>query len=101
MRRHVLGILALILLGLGGYFYYFPRPGGTQQFIHASCIRLGMILLAIWLAYPEIRRIPRWMYRVLLLAAGVVIVQPKAIVIILPALLIIWLLRPRSPDGNR
>ena len=96
MRRHVLGILAIGFLALGGYFYIWPPLEGHKQFVHGSSMRIGIVLMAMWLAYPEIRQIPRWMYTVLFMAAAIVMIQPKAILVVIPALLVIWLLRKKN-----
>ena len=100
MRRHVTGIVAFLLLSLGAYFLIWPPSAGQGQLLSGACIRLGMVLFAIWLAYPQVQKIPRWMYGLVLLAAAVVLVFPKAIIYIIPAMPAIWFLRPRNAENR-
>jgi hypothetical protein len=64
MRRSALGIIAAVLLLLGG-ISAFGGPGGeaAQQF-SGVCIKSGLVLGALWLALPQITatlaRAPRW-----------------------------------------
>lgn len=65
MRRNLLGIVAALLLLVGGVSA-FGGPGGesAQQF-SGVCIKSGLVLGALWLALPQIlaliARTPRWL----------------------------------------
>jgi hypothetical protein len=64
MSRNVLGVLAAILLVLGA-ITAIAGPGGTSASTFAGgCIRVGLVLGALWLALPQIRamiaRTPGW-----------------------------------------
>jgi hypothetical protein len=54
MRRNLLGIVAALLLIVGG-ISAFGGPGGesAQQF-SGVCIKSGLVLGALWLALPQI-----------------------------------------------
>jgi hypothetical protein len=63
------------------------------------CLRVGTLLLAIWLAYPQLHRISPIMLVSSLVGAIVVVCRPRLIVIVVPILVAIWFLRPRSPPS--
>ena len=96
MRRHALGIISVVLLILGVYFFVWPPSAAAQQWLHGSCIRIGLVMLAVWLAYPHLVRIPKWMVGGLLVGMAVVAVRPKLVVLVIPLLVAFWLLRPRT-----
>src|SRR5215510_1429249 len=64
MSRNALGIIAALLLLMGGITAVFG-PGGTSATGFAGgCIRVGLVLGALWLALPQIqaavKRLPGW-----------------------------------------
>jgi len=65
MRRTTLGIIALLLLLVGG-ITFFNGPGGNSAWgFSGVCIKSGLVLGALWLALPQIQsmagRLPRWL----------------------------------------
>lgn len=62
MRRHVLGIIALVLLVLGGITLVSGPGGSSAMGFAGSSIKAGLVLGALWLALPQIeataRRLP-------------------------------------------
>jgi hypothetical protein len=64
MNRNALGIIAAILLFLGGVTVLFGPGGGNASGFAGGCIRVGLVLGALWLALPQIfstfARLPRW-----------------------------------------
>ena len=63
MRRTTLGIIALLLLTVGG-LAWFNGPGGASAWgFSGVCIKSGLVLGALWLALPQIQalaaRVPR------------------------------------------
>ena len=59
IRRHILGTLALLLLLTAAYGWIAHRSAEneTHRFIFSSCQRIGLVLGAAWLAYPQLARI--------------------------------------------
>jgi len=89
MRRALLGILSLVfLMGAGGIFL----SGLAQEHTLALsvCLRMGIVLGAMWLAYEQvheiIRRTPPWVMGGAALGLLVVVVRPRAIVAVGPLL---------------
>lgn len=64
MSRKALGIIAALLLVIGA-ITAISGPGGTNANAFAGgCIRVGLVLGALWLALPQIqtavKRLPGW-----------------------------------------
>ncbi len=78
-------------------FYFFPPQSPWAQQLEASCWRLGAILLVLWVAYPDVRRMPAWFWLMLPLVIAVLVFRPKWFVILLPVLIAIALLKPKRP----
>jgi Na+/phosphate symporter len=104
MRRHIIGILALLLLTFGLWQIFFSTDSSSAlSFIGNSGIRIGLVLAALWLAFPEVKRVakfiesmPSWFFYLSLAAlfAAGVIKHPAAILLIVPVLFLMWMLKP-------
>lgn len=55
MRRKTLGILALLLLAVGIIAAFRGPPDGSARGFAGGCIRVGLVLGALWLAWPQIQ----------------------------------------------
>jgi hypothetical protein len=108
MRRHLLGIVALVLIlaGIIGMIvgYSSVRPWGMEDAAGVG-LRTGLVLGALWIAYPQLvqlaKRFPKWLYAVIAMAASVVAFGPRSLIFIIPAILLLgalqvgaWLLKP-------
>lgn len=99
-RRHAMGCIAAILLAVGIVFSIYPPGQAAAQFLQGSCIKSGLVLGAAWLAYPQLNRLPGWLFSsliVFLIAAAarprVVMALSRYAVFLLPLFFAIWLLR--------
>jgi len=65
MNRNLLGIIAAILLLLGGITHFFGPGGNSASGFAGGCIRVGLVLGALWLPLPQIlapaARMPGWL----------------------------------------
>lgn len=65
MSRNALGVIAAVLLVVGGVTAVNGPPGGSTAGFAGGCIRVGLVLGALWLALPQIRstlaRLPGWL----------------------------------------
>jgi hypothetical protein len=65
MRRATLGILALFLIVLGFIVAWRGPEDGSAVGFAGGCVRVGLVLGAIWLAWPSmmaaIKRVPGWL----------------------------------------
>ena len=78
MSRKSLGIVAVLLLVLGLIIAFRGPEDGSGKAFAWGCIRVGLVLGALWLAFPQI-----------------VAVFKKA-----PAWLLSWFLKPGKPGDN-
>jgi len=93
MQRQILGVLALVLVIAG---LIFSLEGGPRQDLAGFCLRIGLILGAIWLALPDLSRPGAgWMLAALGIFAFVVARWPKLTIYAGVFLLALALLRPR------
>jgi hypothetical protein len=97
MNRYTLGVVALLLLIVGGFIAVRHPEGGAA--FSGACVRIGMVLGAAWLAWPQIaglwNKTPRW----LLIATGIgiliCVVQPLWALAAIPVLAGLWFLAPK------
>ena len=113
MRRLFIGICSLVLIIAGAVVWTQGASANHHvQVTAAGCVRAGLLLGAVWLAWPQTaelyERVPRWVGMTLLGCLLVVVFRPKLIVIVAPllaALLVLhWLgllLRPAKSKKPR
>jgi hypothetical protein len=104
VRRNLLGVIGLLSLAVGIYFYVRPPDVASVEFVQGSCIKSGFVLLAAWLAFPQLDRMPGWLFAVLVGGLLTVAVRPRLVIValraglyVLPVLALIWLLRRLAP----
>jgi hypothetical protein len=113
MRRILIGILALLFLGAAGAIYL---RGVTDEnmFFLSVCQRVGLVLGAMWLSYEQVLKIsqrsPPWLLGCIGFALLVIVIRPKAILIVAPLLALVallqffgWLFKPlpNPPKATR
>ena len=69
--------------------------------IEAACWRMGTLLTVLWLAYEELRRLPRWLFGVLLATAVIAAIKPKTLLLAVPIIVGLAILRPRFGRPRR
>jgi hypothetical protein len=113
VRRHVLGVIALLLLTAAVVLLLGVPQGldaNLRKMYGSICLRAGLTLGAAWLAFRQVSTLlascsPRLMVT-LALGSLVVIVRPKALpfILLLVAIVVVlevlgWMLKPlRSGD---
>ncbi|NQU23175.1 MAG: hypothetical protein HQ567_18000 [Candidatus Nealsonbacteria bacterium] len=99
-RRHAIGILAIVLLPAGIYLALQPIQGdGLLVGLDAACMRVGALMAVLWLAYPQIHRLPAWIWAAIPALVIVLARWPKWFFVALPIVIALVILRPRN--GNR
>jgi len=96
MRRHIIGILAILMMIGSGLYLFLPGAGDESTPMMAACYRMAIVLSLMWLAYPELERMPWWIW---VIVPGVLVVlawRPRLIPIAVPILILIGILRPRK-----
>lgn len=88
LRRLLVLALALILL-IGGGLGKWYEGADSIPFASAAMIRIGLVLGALWLAWPSLRRPARWLPPgaavIGVIALAVVAAQPRLIIVAIPA----------------
>ncbi len=95
MRRHVIGILALLLL-LGAVACWMRAWGRDCPQLEAACWRVGALLAVLWLAYDEVHRLPAWLFGVVPVLLVILALRPRWFLFFLPLLLLLAFVWPRS-----
>jgi hypothetical protein len=90
MQRHILGIVAIVVLAVGAVTY-----GGDDAAVAGTCLRIGAVLALLWLAMPQLRDVPVWILGAVGVALLVVLRWPKLLWAVVPLAVVLWLLRPR------
>jgi len=98
MRRHAIGIIALVLLLLAVVFWIWPPPWSGDLFARGAFVRVGAIMAALWLAYPEVKRLPPWLLAAIPLLLVILAVRPRWFLIALPIVIALAILRPGMPS---
>lgn len=103
IRRHVMGLAGLVLLTTGICLWIWPLESATGAFWHGSSVKSGLVLLAAWLAFPQLQRLPNWILTSIVVFALAAAIRPRVVIalarvawVFVPILVVIWLLRPRQ-----
>jgi hypothetical protein len=88
-RRIALGIVAAILLVTSALMTFWPGQSGTASFAASASGRIGLVLAALWLAWPSLQRPASWLppgiVVLCVLALAVIAAQPRLVVVAVPA----------------
>lgn len=95
-RRDTLGAIAGVLL-LAALIMWVSAPNSAViRSVVGVCLRVGLLLAALWLALPQItaifERYPRWVWMTLAVAALVLLLIPSVLQLLIPLALIIAVL---------
>lgn len=95
-RRHAIGILALVLLTLGVVLYFTTdRTSSALNDLEAACLRIGPILVVIWLAYEQLKRIPVWLWCTLPVLLLALATRPRMLLVLVPLVVAAAILKPK------
>ena len=100
MRRHLIGIIALLLLVGGVVFWIWPPRGSWQGQLEAACWRVGALAAVIWLAYEQVQRMPAWFWVSLPALVVVLAKWPRWFLLAVPIVLALAILKPRVGKGR-
>ena len=93
MQRTAVGLIALVLLASAAACYLFGVESPAYQ---SAFGRVGVILALLWLALPELVRVRgKFVWGLLAVAVGVVILRPKLAPLVLLFCVVYAVLRPR------
>jgi hypothetical protein len=113
MRRRLLGVISLLLV-IGGILGTSFLGGSQTQLdtFFDACVRSGIVLGALWLAFPKLIelsvKVPPWLLGAMLLGGLVVAIRPRYLVIVAPLVAALigmhflgWLFRPIPKKSRR
>ncbi len=99
LQRHLIGVLGLALIGGAIYYLVFPPTSEFHSMFEAACRRMGIFCVLLWLAYPELSRLPSWLALTIPFVTAVIVFRPRYALVLVPLILLILFLRPRRPGS--
>ncbi len=93
--RYAVGLIAILLLGTGSLLLVLDLEDYSER-IGGPCLRVGILMSLVWLAEPQLRRLPWWLPLGVIALAVLLALRPKLFPIGLIFLVALWLLRPRG-----
>jgi hypothetical protein len=107
-RRLSMGVSGSLLLLTGIGLAIWPAAGDASGFWQGTAVRTGLVLLAAWLAWPQLDRLPNWVLLTIVVTLLILAARPRLFlallrygVVILPLLLALWWLSPRRHSARR
>lgn len=89
-RRVLVLVIAIVLLLTYGVVSWRFGNQGSAKFVAAATGRIGLVMGALWLAWPSLRRPASWLppgFAVIgVVALAVLAAQPRLIIVAIPAL---------------
>ncbi|RCS55954.1 hypothetical protein DTL42_00760 [Bremerella cremea] len=97
LLRNQIGIVALVMLVAAAGIWLFHGDDSAYLPIQGSLLKVGLVLGAVWLAFPQLSKLPIWLATFAVGSVLVVVLFKKAAIVVIPLLVVVWLLRPRPP----
>lgn len=95
IRHHLIGVIALVLLATGVAVWWHPLPWPWYESLKAACFRLGPFLAVLWLAYPQVKKLPPWLVWTVPLLVALLVLRPRWFLLALPVVVLLAILQPR------
>ena len=98
LHRPTIGAVAVLLL-LGSVALAVWYPSEASQLWMSACLRVGLVMGLLWLAYPQLSQLRPWLIAVIvaIVFAGLLLArQPRVLLIAVAILVVIMRFRPRS-----
>jgi len=109
-----MGILSLVLLAVSitGWSIYGLDESEAKGFAFSSCLRIGLVFGAAWLAFPQVAQMASRVsvpFAILMSVIGMIIViRPRTAIVFLPVMaglaalqFVGWLMKPPSRPRSR
>ena len=96
-KRTQFGLLSLVLLTAAGVLWLMGIETTDYAPILSPLMRLGLVLGAVWIAWPQITKLPIWLATVGIVTVVAFLIFKKAALVLIPLLVLIYFLRPRPP----
>jgi len=96
VRRHLIGIIALLSLLGAVTFWIWPPESAWSGELEAACWRGGALASILWLAYTDLRRMPAWFWLSLPVLVAILVVRPRRFLYVIPFIIALAILKPRA-----
>ncbi len=96
MRRHLIGIIALLLLIGAVVFWIWPPEGSAGLQLEAACWRVGALMSVLWVAYPQVHHMPVWLWAAIPVLIIILARWPRYFLVAIPVLIALAILKPRT-----
>lgn len=93
--RHQLGIVSLLTLLAAAVIWLNAGPGTDVPAFQGALLKVGITFAAVWLAYPQLSKLPTWLAAITVGSILTMLIFRKAAIILIPLLIVIWFLRPK------
>jgi len=95
-RRTAIGLISIALVVVWVVTLVAWPEKENITVLSAACMRVGMLMFGVWLAYPILCKWPPWFYRWLLFGTILVAIRPAMLLLIIPATFLLWMCYPRK-----
>lgn len=100
IRRMLLGASGVVLTGIGSLAWFGDAHAEDLIMIYSSCLRIGLLLLALWLAFPQVTKLSVWKFGVTVGVLLVLAVRPRFLwtmipiaISVTPLMILVWMFR--------
>ena len=94
VRSGIIAIVLWILSFLGWRYGYSPLYEG-------AFVRSAVVMSLLWLAWPELVRLPRWLFIIVPFILIIAAFQPRILLVLIPVLLLYGFLIPKPKKRKR
>jgi len=89
VRRLMALVISVSMLGIAlGTWWFLGDQSGSSKFLAAACGRIGLVMGALWLAWPQLKKPARWLPAsapvIGVVALIVVAAQPRLLIPAIP-----------------
>lgn len=104
-RPTVAFLTVLMIVGAVLLWIWPPDPDDvTLSSLQGALVKVSILLGALWLAEPTLRRLPPWFVVIVLVGTVVVVLalrSPAVLRVAIPVLVILWLTRRTKPKAAK
>jgi len=90
VRRTMVLVIAIVLLAIFAVAKWRFGEEGSVRFLTAATGRVGLVMGAVWLAWPSLKKPARWLPPGIAMAGviglAVIAVRPTLILVVVPAI---------------
>ena len=89
-RRIAVGLIAAALLVTSAMLTFGQGNAGSANFAASACGRIGLVMAALWLAWPSLRRPASWLPPgipvLCVIGLAAIAAQPRLMIVAIPAI---------------